>query len=179
GVLKRLIAAGKERLDLGVGWAPDGAWIASGYTTNFEDFYVDILRPDGSAGRQVFSVLWSPDGSKVAYATSNGLFVGPSNWRTESEVTSEEGSDAFYWAADGSRFIFVSGSSTKCPCSQRLQISSADGTGVHALWTPPSDGIHDSWIENAALSPTGDQIAVDATINNGVADAGGGEFLYL
>jgi dipeptidyl aminopeptidase/acylaminoacyl peptidase len=43
----------------------------------------------------------------------------------------------------------------------------------------PVKGRHDSWVDDAQWSPTGREIAVSATVNNGVPREGGGEFLYL
>src|SRR5262249_11275196 len=141
-------------------------------------FLVDVIRPDGSGLRDVDSVSWSPMGSKVAYATEKGLFVSRSDWSNPRLVTAAEGSDGLDWTVDDGRFVFGSGRSSSC-CWASLQLAGADGSGVRGLWTPPSDGPQASWINGAAWSPSGRQIAVDATINNAVASRNGGNFLYL
>jgi hypothetical protein len=172
-LLRQLIASEKERIDLK--WSPDGAWIASEDT---DDFLVDVISPAGGAPRDVVSVEWSRTGSKVAYANGGGLFVGPSDWSSPSRITPARGSDAIGWAPAGGRFVFGAGRASSC-CWRSLRLARASGVGARKLWTPPSDGPAASWIDTAAWSPTGTEIAVQATINNGVASRNGGEFLYL
>src|SRR5262245_20192744 len=73
---KRLVAGKTERNDLK--WSPDGEWIASRDTA---DFLVDVIPKSGGTVRDVESVEWSRNGSKIAYSMpGGGLFVGPSNW---------------------------------------------------------------------------------------------------
>jgi Tol biopolymer transport system component len=173
GLLKQLIASEHEREDLT--WSPDGAWIASEDT---DDFLIDVIPPVGGTPRDVVSIEWSRTGSNAAYATRGGLFVGPSDWSKRTQVTRARGSDAIDWAPAGDRFVFGGGRASSC-CWRSLRLARSSGAGARTLWTPPSDGPSASWIDTAAWSPSGNEIAVEATINNAVASRKGGEFLYL
>jgi Tol biopolymer transport system component len=172
--LKQLIKdkAGEERIDLA--WSPDGNWLASTFT---DDFLVDVVRATGGSRRAVDSVSWSPDGSLVARATAEGLFIGPSSWSGARLVTRGRGIDVLDWARDGGQFVF--GTDAGSCCWKSLGVAQSDGTGAAIVWAPPVSGSHDSWIDAAAWSPTGRLIAVAATINNAVEREGGGSFLYL
>jgi len=164
-LLKPLIASEKERQDLR--WSPDGAWIASQDTA---DFLIDVIAPSGGTPRDLESVEWSRTGSRVAYATAGGLFVGPSSWTNATRVTRARDSDPIDWAPSEGRLTFG---------KSAMRIARADGKGARKLWAPPSDGPNASWINNTAWSPSGRQIAIEATVNNGVASRKGGVFLYL
>ena len=169
--LKRLVQGAAEREDLS--WAPDGQWIAS---TDTSDFLVDVIRPDGGALRDVVSVLWSPGGERAAYATDAGLFIG-SSVNGDSTRVSDDG-DPIDWTAAGGELLFGIDRPSSC-CWPSLGVARGDGTNAQTLWTAPATGGHDSWIDDAAFSPDGREIAIGATINNGVESDNGGEFVYL
>jgi Tol biopolymer transport system component len=166
-----VLLAGKER---SVDWSPDGRWITSVAGPAVQ---ADIVSTGGGTRHSAESWKWSSDGSRIAYSSRDKLFVGPS-WSTARLVTHASGSDPVDWAADGSRFAFGSGRSSSC-CWPSLRVARADGKSVRTVWTPPSDGPGGSWINDATWSPNGRQIAVEATINNGVASRKGGDFVYV
>jgi dipeptidyl aminopeptidase/acylaminoacyl peptidase len=94
----------------------------------------------GDVGRVLTSPGWSPDGSRVVFARSRGEPTGPDLWTMRAD-----GSDARFLAGtphadliptfspDGSRVAFVAHATTRF----LLQVVSADGSGLRALFDAP------------------------------------------
>src|SRR5262249_56120938 len=122
------------------------------------------------------SGVWVGSGSEVAYGTDNGLFVGSSVDGASVRVADDGATDPIDWSADGSQLIFGRDRSSSC-CWPSFGVVHGDGTQARTLWTAPATDGYDSWIDNAAFSPSGGQIAVGATINNAAESANGGEFI--
>jgi hypothetical protein len=166
-----VLLAGKER---SVDWSPDGHWITS---TAGPERLEDIVSPRTGGRHRAVAVKWSRDGSMLAYSTGDKLFAGRS-WGEARLVGRGRGSDVLDWAPGSKEFVVGLARTSSC-CWPSLGVARADGTGLRKLWTPPADGPAASWINFAAWSPTGREILVEATVNNGVASRKGGEFFYL
>jgi Tol biopolymer transport system component/DNA-binding winged helix-turn-helix (wHTH) protein len=100
-------------------WSPDGRWIA--YTTSDPeggDGTIHVVRPDGTEDReltgtrsQVYGLCWSPDSSRVIFASEQ---TGPmSLWSVDIENRSQQsitrgpgGSASPTLAPDGRRLVF-------------------------------------------------------------------------
>jgi Tol biopolymer transport system component len=164
----KLLIPGKHERE-GLEWSEDGKWITSSDINKASE---DVVPASGGRLRGVDSVLWSPDGKTVAYSKDGRLYVAQANWAQPRLVSKARGSDALDWSSDGRSLIFGTGRDSSC-CWDAVGVARSDGTGARILWRPPSDQQYESWINWAEWSPTGQQIAAEATINNH------DDFLYL
>jgi hypothetical protein len=105
------------------------------------------VRDDGSElrdltpSREAFRGDWSPDGTKIVFAATSGLFVMNADGSAPTPL-GVEGS-APKWSPDGRRILFNAGGA--------INVMAADGTGATAL----AEGDNGSW------SPDGTQVAFD------------------
>ena len=124
-------------------WSPDGRWIQA-FDAN--DYFINVVNPDGNVRHRAGSISWSPNRSRVAY-TSTGqvqnLFVGSTDWSAAKLVKDDVG-ETLAWAPDSRRFAFST--------HDTLVVAASDGTHARTILT------HDPLA--ALWSPTGRLIAV-------------------
>jgi Tol biopolymer transport system component len=128
-------------------WSPDGAWLLV-WRGAIQGGGLYLLESDGTAVRQLTSVPegawpigWSPDGSRVAYATSGwppeGGLVD-----VEADQSTVLGGHSFAWSPDGSQLAYMGEASY-------VWLAEGDGSNPH----PVGEGYSISW------SPDGTRIA--------------------
>jgi Tol biopolymer transport system component len=111
-------------------WSPDGSWISfmsgrSGVKGPYgaAGFHRDVylMRPDGTDLRRLTSLTgfdgdatWSPDGSRIAFASDRGgafdVFTMTSDGRDQHQLTHHDSSRGYAawpsWSPDGSELVF-------------------------------------------------------------------------
>lgn len=104
-------------------WMPDGATLAFLHLASDDTFEIRTVDPDGGNLRVLFDdwdasmITWSPDGSQIAYADDEGIWVADANGSSPALIalhsvglppvggTSEV--DVIRWSPDGSRLAFI------------------------------------------------------------------------
>ena len=152
-------------------WSPDGRWIAfsrlyqerPGHTDTPPRTLIDLMHPDGSdlhpvatctgvLCNQVMPPVWSPDGSRIAYApkverSSQIALVNLAGGRAAIRACARHRCVAPYglvWAPDGSALGLLGGTR-----ASTAYVIDATGAGMHAVghaiqcclaWLPGGDG---------------------------------------
>jgi Tol biopolymer transport system component/DNA-binding winged helix-turn-helix (wHTH) protein len=142
-------------------WSPDGKWIA--YTTSDPEGgggTIHVVRPDGSEDRelteirsQVYGLCWTPDSSRVIFASEQGgptmLYSVDVETKRQQSVTRGPGvCTSPTMSPDGQRLVFSF-------AHRRWYLFLADEPGGEARRVLVEPGI-----QAAALSPDGKRIAV-------------------
>lgn len=115
------------------GFTPDWRWIAFGvYDGAPNASHVEVMRPDGTNRRVVATngmtrtPALSPDGTRVAYATADGLWVVAVDGSGRSRISSAKSPHELAWSPDGTRVAFVM--SVDLPDASVQQVAVADVT---------------------------------------------------
>lgn len=142
-----------------VAWSPDSRMIAFGsddegdldlYTTTIDGMELVRLTEGLGVGESLFTqIVWSPDGSKIALATSIGQRFSPDEIYVVNtdgsgyENVTNTGNDMdriIAWSADSSQIFFVAGHGEPVEGTERLLqvdfdifVMNADGSGVENL----------------------------------------------
>jgi Tol biopolymer transport system component len=144
-------------------WSPDGKELVFG-SARGPVGDVLLARADGKRVRRIVrapvisQVVWSPDGSRIAYASRGRVFVVG---RTGSRGRLVGTGAAVTWSPDSSRLAFDSG------WAGPIRVVEADGTGRHAVTTGRYD-------RAPAWSPDGRRLLFSRA-----ARAGGTESLFV
>jgi Tol biopolymer transport system component len=152
GKPKLVLRSGRERCC--IDWSPDGRRIGS---------EGDIVSLDG-VHHSVHAWKWSRDGSRIAYTTDAGLFVGPADWSSARFVAKD--AEPLDWSADGKLLAFTDMfSETKS--GGALYLVGKDGTGLSRVWRFVGNPQYQnpSWIEEAEWAPRGSRLAVKAVVD--------------
>jgi Tol biopolymer transport system component len=131
-------------------WSPDGTRIAFvGARSGIANIHV--VNADGSGGRQVTHLggwneqpTWSSDGSHIAFANFDGVYVAKADGSGGAQLLIPFG-DWPAWSPDGSRIAYGA-------AGGGIAVSKADGTGAVRL---TDDGL--DWMP--AWSSDGERIA--------------------
>src|SRR5439155_4576852 len=184
--------------------SPDGRWVA--YTirrTNWDENAYDtqIWLADVRTGqtRQLTaskksssSPAWSPDGSKLAFASDRTdkrqiYVINPLGGEAETVTTSEEGVDSFAWSPDGKSIAFTSTDPKPAAIKDRdkkygeFQVVEQDYRMSHLSILDPSTKTVRTLTSGSftigrfSWSPDGTTIAFDHTINKSPASSGSGD----
>jgi len=127
-------------------WSADGKKIAFVRTFNGTATAIYVMNADGTDVRQVsshdggsdFSPSWSPNGSKLIFASSRyedwGIFVVNADGTDERPVLFQGGyvNDPV-WSPDGELIAFVGGGFDGYPAEHALYVMRPDGSGVQRL----------------------------------------------
>ena len=124
---RNLTQNGADYFDAYPAWSPDGAQIAFSSSSDRhrdrrEGIYV--MNADGSNPirltptdpfsqppiQQIFSLVWSPDGTKIAFATARNINVMNADGSNLIQLTESDDIDLFGidWSPDGHKLVFVS-----------------------------------------------------------------------
>jgi TolB protein len=145
-------------------WSPDGRALAYtsyvSYGTSFAARFPDIvihniyevgkqMRPAGGSEEiQSAHPAWSPDGSRIAFASKRGTaknfnihVVNRDGTGMRQLTTGDTGDVAPVWSPAGNQIAFVSGRSGKA----QLYLVQADGTGFTRLSCQEAECDHPSW----------------------------------
>ncbi|HWB68997.1 MAG TPA: hypothetical protein VG518_03390 [Solirubrobacterales bacterium] len=155
-------------------WSPDGSRIAFTRGNNVGGDQVIVVNADGTSvfplpiggpGNNRFPT-WSPDSTKIAYATTKGapeqIYVGSSLGGIGSPLANGVGHEPV-WSPDGSKIAFDGYQGGKNFGYVDLHVVNVDGSGTPLIVVPNS---YTEWT-HSAWSPDGSRIAYRATNNEG------------
>jgi hypothetical protein len=151
-----------EVADYAPSWSPEGSKLAFEhtfhptlggpissdiYTINADGSGLTKLTNNGTSGSRVTNPAWSPDGSKIAFGGSGGVYVMNADGTNQTVLA---GGATGYpdWSPDGGRIAFTKGTD--------LWVMNADGTGQRQLALKTRD---------PAWSPDGRKFAVLSEFN--------------
>lgn len=171
---------GTDNLGDAYDWSPDGSQVAFIDSTRYigevptgSSWDVYTMNADGTGRRQVTddgafdaAPSWSPDGTRIVYASDKGdpdrpacemratcnrdVFAMNADGSAQVQLTSEPGADwQPDWGPDG-RIVFVS---DRDDAAGDIYVMNADGTGVTRITNTPEDEYQPRW------SPDGTHIA--------------------
>jgi len=136
-----------KSLNIGPSWGPDGRSLAwASYTSQYPDIYLTTLdgrpvtRPaQGTESIHNQSPAISPDGTKIAFASSRGGRAGyldiwvvnrdGTNMRNLTADTADSSEGAPTWSPTGNQIAYTSDK----PGSNQIYLMNADGTGRRRL----------------------------------------------
>lgn len=152
-----------------ISWAPDGSRLLFSQLDIAGDQYrIFSIRPDGSdqillsEGARDLWTSWSPDGTKIAFASSRDgnpeIYVMNSDGGSPARLTDHPASDSEpSWSPDGSMIAFTS----EREGERRIFGMSADGSNPRRVTNGPGPEYAPRW------SPDGGRIAFYATVADG------------
>lgn len=142
--------------------APTGTIAYTGFREGTSDIYV--VNADGSEFETLTSgsvndaqPAWSPDGSRIAYASGPGsgnggrlnIWVMNSDGSGKTRLTSGDHNDGFpAWSPDGRRIVFTRRDGTE---PDHLFSMLADGTDLHQLTTADAADILPTWTDSERI----------------------------
>lgn len=138
--------------DEGAAWSPDAKKIAF---TSDRDGQSDIylMNADGSGATRLTNLgiapgtisHWSPDGTKIAFGSSDGnIFVINADGTTQTNLTKGGGSvGGPIWSPDGTQIIFASNRDGNI----ELYVMNADGSGLMRLTDDPAEDYSADWTQ--------------------------------
>jgi Tol biopolymer transport system component len=147
-------------------WAPDGSALA--FVVDEGRRRVERSDADGAQRRRFLQSMsshfstaaWSPDGARVAYASSrmgeeSDLYVANADGTAPVRLTRAETAEfGPAWSPDGKSIAYVRTSDDEAEDEAQLWVMRADGTGARRLTRGANDG-HPAW------SPDGASIVFD------------------
>lgn len=150
--------AQRLNIDRGITWLPQGDKIAyydyktkGIYSIKIGDSQPELLWQ----GSGVLDMVWSPDGSKIAFSNSTVIFLLDIETQRISQLTDEtiiSGNPT--WSPDGNRIAFSFGTS---PEDDQVRLSGIAITQVDGSGFVHLDSTQGGW--DPAWSPTGQEIA--------------------
>jgi dipeptidyl aminopeptidase/acylaminoacyl peptidase len=183
-------AGGTDNVGEAYDWSPDGSRVAFIDSTRYigevptgSSWDVYTMNADGTGRRQVTddgafdaAPSWSPDGSRIAYASDKGdpdrptcevhvacdrdIFAMNADGSAPVQLTNEPGADwQPDWGPDG-RIVFVSDRADE---AGDIFVMNADGTGVTRITATPEHEYQPRW------SPDGSHIAFVRSDGNSAA----------
>ncbi|MDE0169092.1 MAG: S-layer homology domain-containing protein [bacterium] len=130
-------------------WSPDGSKILYSHIVRGQDFGVDemwVVNADGTNPQQLiapgdgvfnqYSVVWSPDSSRVLFVRNDGGIWAGTTDGTKQQLTTRGGRPQF--SPDGARILYT---------------DSAESWVLGALWVMDSDGTNQRRVASGAEEP--------------------------
>jgi Tol biopolymer transport system component len=166
---RRRLPAGE--LVLAPAWSPDGSVIAVARGGQVRTVPADAGPGDTSTVRtlvdglrDVSSLDWSPDGTRLVVSAADGLHVVDATGRNTVQVVSQkrgEGPGAATWSPDGSRIVYFSTPKVPDGFTAELRLVNPDTGRDEALWVAPC--CTSTWYP-PAWAPDGTSIAFSVEI---------------
>ncbi len=122
-------------------WSPDGKKIAFRSFNGLVVIYPDRLGPAPqlyAEGKDVSSLAWAPDSTRITYTTNDGLFVINAAGTNLHRLA--DWGDSPIWSPDGMQIAFISIPKQNCGC-WGIELIDPDGSNQRLLYHP--EGIVD------------------------------------
>jgi Tol biopolymer transport system component len=181
GALSRLddCGSGKACADAGVEWSPGGQAIVFSRWVEGQVASIYTLRPVGTQLKLIAAVpgaqdpQWSPDGRKIAFQASNGVYTVNADGTHLAHIDAAGGvAGEPAWSPDGRKLLYVNSSHNYATAGAeitQLWTINANGSGNRRIYQLPTSG---RW-PPAFWSPDGKQIAVAPNFGVFVMNADG------
>jgi TolB protein len=157
GTSARRVTAGdpnETTYDRGASWSPDGRWLAFSRFLVNGDEGIYVVAADGSGLTHLadgYTPDWSPDGARIAFSRSDGLFTIRADGTGLARVVASTGAGAPAWSPDGRRLAFAG--------SDGIYVAGVDGGGLRRVVRARGPGTASSG--NPEWSPDGAQIVFE------------------
>lgn len=177
GRLRRITNCHHSCADLGAAWAPNGHLILFARSTHSPSTSgIYTIRPDGSDLTRILSsgedLEWSPDGSRIAFDSRDGIVVANAHGSDARLVVIEKGATgpgAPSWSPNGRQLLYVKTPSVRGGRGYRFEI-----------WTINADGSAKTRLYHARCCTTGWGRPIwspDGRLVAFSSDTGGGTFV--
>ena len=146
------------------------AFVSASCASNGGQPCLAVMNSDGTsvvelAGTNRFGLVWSPDGSRIAYINANGLFVIPAAGGTPTMLVAGPEVYAPSWSPDGTRIVLWNFGVIGVVPSSGGTITSL-GAGIVPTWSPKAERIafldnreHPEFLELYAMNADGSGVS--------------------